>query len=334
MRTFCFAVLIHTIAALSAPTTAEETGPAHDPRAEKLLRDIEARRSLPITDKHWSFENGPWAEHLNSEPKTQPSEKREMQFKDRFAQAKRDNDCPKMIKLLQERFLQRHPYLRPAHAKARIKDYFMWTVTYEVVPSTLHCRAKAELNLALQFSKRHNLRIFPFFARRLETLSQPKFERRSDDTPQDRARNTLCMAVTTLGRAAIGYKNVSAIRDLLHYSRAPSPIELSPEQKYAVFRVATRLGLTEAQAGGLGTLLSAGLDPKTRGRIDRLLAEKTIPRCASKHLGHTSSVQRRGSTRFYQIRSNRRASMASAGREFFRFLIPSRAAKATTQEPK
>ncbi len=126
-----------------------------------------------------------------------------------------------MISLVQKDFIERFPYLAPAHAKEYVRDYFKWTFIYEL-PFLLYCRAKVELKLAIDFSERHDLRIFPFYALWATKRRSSKIDgRRVEDTPHNRAQNTLCWAFEKLTRSALLDRNIPAIRDLIRHASVP-----------------------------------------------------------------------------------------------------------------
>ncbi len=55
MRIFYLTALVLYLASSPTASLAEKDAPSLNPRAEKLLRDIEARRSLPINNKRWKY---------------------------------------------------------------------------------------------------------------------------------------------------------------------------------------------------------------------------------------------------------------------------------------
>ena len=269
MRIFNTAALLLFLAAFPTACLAGNGGPSLDPRAEKLLGDIEARRFLPISHERWKFTNGPWAEYLDRYLKEKPGS----EYYALLNKAWKNNDCPEMIAVLRNNFLQRFPYLAPAHAKEYVRDYFKWTFIYER-PSFSYCRAKAELKLAFDLSKRHKLRVFPFYALWATKRRSSKFEGRPEDTRQNRARNTLCSAFAKLTRLALLYRHIPAIRDLIGYAGTPTLIVLTPEQEYIIFKMANDLGLYDPEVDELSTSSRASIDLKKREEIDRFLAEE------------------------------------------------------------
>jgi len=269
MRILYFTVLLLYLTASPTACLAETGAPFLDPRAEKLIREIEVRKSLPISDERWKFTNGPWAEYLDRYLKEGP-DSADLVI---LAKAREEGDCSKMLSLAQNSFLQRFPYLASAHLKEHVRDYFKWTFIYEI-PIFSYCRAKAELALAFDLSERDELRIFPFYALWAKKLSASRFGPRSEDTPYNQARNTLCSAFSTLMRSALQDRYIPAIRDLIHYAGMPRLIVLTPEQEYALFKVAGSSGLYDPQVDGLWLPSRAGIDLRTREEIDRILAGK------------------------------------------------------------
>ena len=128
MRSFYLAALLMFLAASPTASLAENEAPSLDPRAQKLLRDIEDRRSLPISDKRWKYKNGPWAEYLDRHLQEGPGS----EYHALLEKAWEKYDCSSMISLVHKDFVQRFAYLAPAHAKEHVRDYFKWTFIYEL----------------------------------------------------------------------------------------------------------------------------------------------------------------------------------------------------------
>jgi len=272
MRVFYLAALLLFLAASPTASLAEKNAPSLNPRAEKLLRDIEARRSLPISDKRWKYKNGPWAEYLDRYLK----EKANSEHRALFWKAWKDNDCSRMVSLVHKDFVQRFPDLAPAHAKDYVRDYFKWTFIYEL-PLLLYCHANVELKLALDFSEHHEFRIFPFYALWAANRRSSKIAgRRVEDTPQNRARNTLCSAFEKLTRAALLDRNIPAIGDLIRHARMAKLVVLTPEQEYVLIKIARDLGLYDSNVDELDVSLRAGMDLKKLEEIDRFFAEEKL----------------------------------------------------------
>jgi hypothetical protein len=269
MRIFYLTVLLLYLAAFPTACLAGNGAPSLDPRAEKLLGDIEARKSLPISDERWKFANGPWADYLTHYLREGPGS----EYHALLNKAWKNNDCPEMIAVLRNNFVQRYPYLAPAHTKEHVQDYFKWTFIYEI-PFFSYCRAKAELKLAFDLSERRKLRVFPFYALWATKRRSSKFEGRPEDTPQNRARNTLCSAFEKLTRLALVDRHIPAIRDLIGYAGTPSLIVLTPEQEYILVKIATHSGLYDPEVDELGTSSRASIDLKKREEIDRFFAEE------------------------------------------------------------
>lgn len=268
MRILRLAAVLLYFAASPTASLAESEAPSLDQRAQKLLRDIEARRSLPISDERWKFNNGPWAEYLDRYLKEGPGSK-DLAL---LEKAWKNNDCSRMISLVHNNFVQRFPYLAPAHAKAYVRDYFKWTITYEI-PLLSYCRAKAELQLAFDLSQRHDLRVFPFYAFEARKRWRPVHKEIPRDAPEDQARNTLCSAFEKLKSLALLTRHVPATRDLIQYSGTPRFIILSPEEEYLLVKIAAHLGLYDPEVDKLGTLQRVSIDLKLREEIDRFVME-------------------------------------------------------------
>ena len=184
------------------------------------------------------------------------------------------NDCSRMISLVHNDFVQRFPYLAPAHAKDYVRDYLKWTFTYNL-PFLLYCHAKAQLQLALAFSERHEFRIFPFYALWATKHRSSKIAgRRVEDTPQNRAQSTLCSAFEKLTRAALLDRNIPAIRDLIRHASTPKLVVLTPEQEYVLIKIATDLDLYDSNVDELGMSSRVSIDLKKVEEIDRFFAEE------------------------------------------------------------
>jgi hypothetical protein len=269
MRIFYLTVLLLYLAAFPTACLAGNEAASIDPRAENLIREIEVRKSLPISHERWKFATGPWAEYLRRYLKERPGS----EYHALLNKAWKNNDCAEMIAVLHNDFVQRFPYLAPAHAKEYVRDYFKWTFIYER-PSFSYCRAKDELKLAFDLSERHKLRVFPFYALWATKRRRSKFEGRPEDTRQNRARNTLCSAFEKLTRLALVDRHIPAIRDLIGYAGTPSLIVLTPEQEYILVKIATHLGLYDPEVDELGISSRASIDLKKREEIDRFFAEE------------------------------------------------------------
>ena len=269
MRIFYLRVLLLYLAAFPTACLAGNGAPSLDPRAEKLLGDIEARKSLPISHERWKFANGPWADYLTRYLKEGPGS----EYHALLNKAWKNNDCPEMIAVLRNNFVQRYPYLAPAHTKEHVQDYFKWTFIYEI-PFFSYCRAKAELKLAFDLSERRRLRVFPFYALKTPERWRPIFKTRKNDAPEDQARNTLCSAFEKLTRLALRNRHIPAIRDLIGYAGTPALIALTPEQEYMLVKIATRLGLYDPEVDKLGTSSRVSIDLEKREEIDRYVTQE------------------------------------------------------------
>jgi hypothetical protein len=269
MRIFYLTVLLLYLAAFPTACLAGNGAPSLDPRAEKLLGDIEARKSLPISDERWKFATGPWAEYLDRYLKNRITPAEHVIL----VKARDEGDCHKVISFLANRFLQSFPYLATAHTKEYVWDYFKWTFIFEG-PYVSYCRAKAELKLAFDLSKRHMLRVFPFYALKTPERWRPLLKKRKNDAPEDQAQNTLCSAFEKLTHLALRNRHIPAIRDLIGYAGTPALIALTPEQEYMLVKIATRLGLYDPEVDELGTSSRVSIDLEKREEIDRYVTQE------------------------------------------------------------
>ena len=239
-----------------------------DPRAEKLLRELEARRSLPLSHDRWKPENGPWAAYLDKPFEDGLSPRERALFYD----AQREGNCELVRSLRSAGFLLLYPFLATVHAKPYVQGHFGQTVLAEI-SNTRYCLIRAELTRAQNLAATHNFSVFPFDVVAAMKRHSADFFSGSDDELETRTQNTVCEGMRWSLWHAVLHRNKAAIRDVIGYLTDTRLLVLTGEQEYLLFKIASREGVEHSWVRAMGNSTSLHADMETIVEIDRFVQE-------------------------------------------------------------
>jgi len=258
------------LCALLSPVCRATEGTAPiDSRAQDLMREIEARKSLPIDHRRWRAENGPWASYLmrSFEEGLSPRERA------LYDAAVEEGNCVLAQSLRAAGFLLLYPYLARVHTKPYVQRYFQKTVIYGTSAAS-YCSAKAELNRVLELAHRERLNVLPFRALSVsEPAGRTLFDNKSADTLENRIRNSVCSGMWGLTRLALENRYRPAVQDLVAFVGERGMLVLNGEQEYLLFRIAARLGLNSPWVQRMSQSSDLRTDLNTTLEIDRFVRE-------------------------------------------------------------
>ena len=262
-----FRRLLVTIAAFGAlamsPSVVLTESADLDPRAEKLLRELEARRSLPLSHDRWKAENGPWAAYLDK-PFEDGLSPRERTL---FDEAQREGNCQLVRSLRSAGFLLLYPFLAPVHVKPYVHDYFYRKILYQSHDSVA-CDVRSELLHAVDLARRKRLDVLPFDAGAAAKGRRPKIEAPTDSL-EVRVRNTICRTLSFTKTLAFDHRHKQAVLDLLRYRTEPRIVMLNSEQEYLLFKIAASLGIDDSWIRKMGATSDLRMSMKSMFEIER-----------------------------------------------------------------
>lgn len=219
--------------ALPVPPSAAEDVPPLDPRAEALAQGIKA--TLRPGQDQSDPKTGPWAPYLKPSYASALSPRERALYK----RALRNGDCDTVTALQAAGFLLLHPYLEPVHARVGVGRIFLKTVI-EKLPDYRYCLARGSLRMALRFFETNRLEL-PLI--RADYLRRGAAKTQSTDTPQNRATNELCDALSLLAKLALRERHRLAIGDIGRFIHDPRIVQLSGKQEFYLYELAVELGL-------------------------------------------------------------------------------------------
>ncbi|MEM9030407.1 MAG: hypothetical protein AAGC70_18765 [Pseudomonadota bacterium] len=235
-RVVAVAVLVVAVP-VSAPRAVDIDGTQiGDPRAKALYDAFKERKQRKLTHDLWDADKGPWASYLSVPFKSglSPREKK------LYETAVRTGLCDTVQALQLAGFLQLYPFLRSAHVRLGVSQIFKNSVVDRSLDSR-YCFARSSLIMAMRYVDVYRLSItFPInFKRKREVMRDASRE----ITRHERAKNSICDAISAFVFLAFDSDYKPAMRDLLEFVDQQELVLLPPAVDYYLRKRARRLGI-------------------------------------------------------------------------------------------
>lgn len=271
-------------ALIQGPLCAEQPASSLDPRAQKLILDVNLLREKRRHQRSWFSIGEPWTYYLAD---TYVEQLRD-EDKERYYLAVARRDCDTAISLQTVAFLKKHPFLSAAHERPEIKEAFKWGVVGDL-PDIRDCINWRRLAQLLNFMKKKQLEI-PVIGASVKAPSLRKYdiddvpEAYRDDAPgnyqptlQERATNSLCWVLHGFSREVIYRNSKPAIISALRLTKRPNIIRYSTPQLYYLYRRAEQLNALSPDDLPKVDILHHNVQPRVRFQIESFLENPEAP---------------------------------------------------------